>query len=162
MRTTEQILELLPQLDHVVADDLEDQDLDFKNRETTLAAELCQRPEAAMRNTLSRMERDLGWIQRGGTGRGTYWTLSRALAKQLNPSGKVHSRIDWEAAKTRVLSVLMQRHQSGQEGLRNVEIRALTHFDRNQVFRLMRELQQENPQVSVTGHGVSARHVWNP
>lgn len=51
--------------------------------ETTLAAELCQRPEAAMRNTLSRMERDLGWIQRGGTGRGTYWTLSSPLARKL-------------------------------------------------------------------------------
>lgn len=142
MRTTDQILELLPQL----------------------AAELCQRPEAAMRNTLSRMERDYGWIQRGGTGRGTYWTLSLPLARSLRPDGFQESvtRIDWESAKTRVLSVLMQRHQSAQEGLRNAEIRALTHFDRNQVFRLMRELQEENPQVSVTGHGVSARHVWNP
>jgi ATP-dependent DNA helicase RecG len=115
-----------------------------------------------MRATLSRMERDCGWLVRGGSGRGTYWMLSPALAKQLNPSGKAHTRIEWEAAKTRVLSVLMQRHPSGQEGLRNAEIRALTHFDRNQVFRLMRELQEENPQVSVTGHGASARHAWSP
>lgn len=115
-----------------------------------------------MRNTLRRMERDYAWLQRGGTGRGTYWTLSPGLAKELNPSGKAHFRTDWEAAKTRVLSIMMQRYHSGQESLRNAEIRALTHFDCNQVFRLMRELQAENPQVSVAGHGASARHAWNP
>jgi len=129
--------------------------------ETTQAAALCQRPEAAMREILSRMERDDGFIERGGTGRGTYWSLSRKLVKELLPEAKDHARIDWEAAKTRVLSVLKQRAEVGEAGLQNAEIRAVTHFDRNQVFRLMRELRSENPQLSVTGHGAGARHVWN-
>lgn len=130
--------------------------------ETTLAAELCQRPEAAMRNTLSRMERDNGWIQRGGTGRGTYWTLSLPLARSLRPDGLQESvtRIDWESAKTRVLSILKQRAQTGEDGLKNSEIRSITHFDRFQVRRLMDGLRSENPQLAVTGRGVGARHVW--
>lgn len=130
--------------------------------ETSLAAELCQRPDTTMRNTLSRMERDYGWIERGGAGRGTYWTLSRRLVRDLLPQDKEHARIDWESAKTRILSILKQRSKDGEPGLRNAEIRALTHFDRNQVFRLMRELQTENPKVTVTGRGVGARHEWNP
>lgn len=132
--------------------------------ETSHAAELCQRAESAMRNTLSRMERDLGWLQRGGSGRGTYWTLSLPVSRRLQPDARQESvtRIDWESAKTRVLSVLKQRSKAGEPGLRNAEIRALTHFDRNQVFRLMRELQAENPGVTVTGRGVGARHEWKP
>lgn len=61
------------------------------------------------------------------------------MERNLERSKASVSRIDWEAAKTR----------------------ALTHFDRNQVFRLKRELQEENPQVSVTGRGASARHAWS-
>jgi ATP-dependent DNA helicase RecG len=70
------------------------------------------------------------------------------------------TRIDWESAKTRVLSILKKRADASDDGLKNAEIRSITHYDRNQVFRLMRELQKENPQISVTGHGVGARHVW--
>jgi ATP-dependent DNA helicase RecG len=132
--------------------------------ETTLAAELCQRPEAAMRNTLSRMERDLGWIQRGGTGRGTYWTLSLSLARSLRPDGFQESvtRIDWESAKTRVLSMLKQRATASQPGMSNAEIRSILKYHRNQVFKLLQELRQENPQVITAGHGAGARYEWKP
>lgn len=132
--------------------------------ETTLAAELCQRPEAAMRNTLSRMERDYGWIQRGGSGRGTYWTLSLPLARSLRPDGLQESvtRIDWESAKTRVLSMLKQRAGAAQPGMSNAEIRAILKYHRNQVFKLLQELREENPQVVSTGHGAGARYQWKP
>jgi ATP-dependent DNA helicase RecG len=132
--------------------------------ETTLAGELCQRPEAAMRNTLSRMERDYGWIQRGGTGRGTYWTLSLPLARSLRPDGLQESvtRIDWESAKTRVLSMLKQRAAAAQPGMSNAEIRAVLKFHRNQVFKLLQELRLENPQVISTSHGAGARYEWKP
>ena len=132
--------------------------------ETTHATALCQRPDATMRTTLSRMERDYGWLERGGSGRGTYWTLSRSLTKRLHAHGhqETLSRIDWEAAKTRILSVLKQRARDGESGLRNSEIRSMTHFDRNQVFRLMHELRKENPQIDSSGHGSGARYTVNP
>jgi ATP-dependent DNA helicase RecG len=129
--------------------------------ETTHAAAMCQRPDAAMRATLSRMERDYGWIERGGSGRGTYWTLGLPLARRLH---KAHpesiARIDWEAAKTRVLSMLKQRAKSDPPGMSNAEIRSVLKFDRNQVFKLLQELRTENPQVVSSGHGAGARYEW--
>lgn len=130
--------------------------------ETAHAAELCQRPETAMRNTLSHMERDLGWLQRGGSGRGTYWTLSLPLARRLQPDASHESvtRIDWESAKTRVLSMLKQRAEASQPGMSNAEVRAILKYHRNQVFKLLKELREENPQVISSGHGAGARYEW--
>jgi ATP-dependent DNA helicase RecG len=108
------------------------------------------------------MEREADYIQRGGTGRGTFWTLSLTTAKRLD-AGKLHevtTRIDWESAKTRVLSVLKHRARANEPGLRSGEIRGITHFDRNQVFRLMTELREENLQITTTGHGRGARYAW--
>jgi ATP-dependent DNA helicase RecG len=64
-----------------------------------------------MREVLSEMERDLGYLERGGTGRGTYWTLRPDFHYRLSAPGHPERdrRIDWEAAKTRVLSILKGR-----------------------------------------------------
>ena len=59
--------------------------------------------------------------------------------------------IDWEAAKTRVLSVLKQREERGEPGLGNAKIRQITNFDRNQVVRLMIGLRPENPGIQPPG-----------
>lgn len=130
--------------------------------ETTQAAQLCQRAEAQMRNTLSQMERDRGYLERGGTGRGAYWVLSAQLAQRLRPGSQdeAQRRIDWEGAKTRVLSMLKQRAERGEGGMANKEIRAITHYGRNQVIRLMHELQGEAPQIKRTGHGAGSRYLW--
>lgn len=131
--------------------------------ETTHAATLCQRPEPAMRAILSRMERDRGWIQRGGTGRGTYWTLSLPLARKLRVDlAESVARIDKEAAKTRVLSILKQRAEAGEAGLSNSDLRKITSFDRTQVKGLMRELRAAHPQIQVTGERKAARYVYDP
>ena len=68
-------------------------------------------------------------------------------------------RIDWEAAKTRVLSVLRQRSEHGEAGLSNAEIRKITHLDRYQVVRLMRELISEDTLIELTGKGRKAAYV---
>ena len=60
-------------------------------------------------------------------------------------------RIDWEAAKTRILSILRQRAERGEKGLSNEEIRRIAHLDRNQAGRLMGELLREVPQVQRVG-----------
>jgi ATP-dependent DNA helicase RecG len=130
--------------------------------ETTQAAALCQRSEAQMRNTLSQMERDRAYIERGGTGRGAYWVLAAKLAQRLRPGSRdeAQRRIDWEGAKTRVLSILKQRAERGEGGISNKEIRAITHYDRNQTYRLMKELRGENPRIASLGHGKGAHYVW--
>jgi ATP-dependent DNA helicase RecG len=106
------------------------------------------------------METEFGYLERGGTGRGTYWILRHDLHRRLSAPGHPDRdrRIDWEAAKTRVLSVLRQRAQRNEPGLANAEIRRITHFDRAQVKRLMAELAHENT-ARLTGRGRGA--TWS-
>ena len=130
--------------------------------ESSDAARLCQRSPAQAREILSRMERAFGYLDRGGSGRGAYWTLRPGVHGQLAAPGDPgrDKRVDWEAAKTRILSILKQKAQRGEDGLRNKEIRAITLLDRNQTGRLMRELRAEAPGVVTEGHGAGARYLW--
>ena len=103
-----------------------------------------------------------GYIEHGGTGRGAYWCMRPELYRRLAEDGKgeARRRIDWEAAKTRVLSILMERARRREPGMSNQEIRQITRFDRNQVHRLMTELRQENPGLQPPGRGKAARHEF--
>jgi len=126
--------------------------------DTAMAARITQQTEDNAREMLSYMELELGYLERGGTGRGTYWILRHDLHHRLSAPGHPERdrRIDWEAAKTRVLSILRQRAERGEAGLSNAEIRQITHFDRAQVKRLMAELSREEA-VIVSGRGRGAR-----
>ena len=130
--------------------------------DTATAARICQRRENDARDVLSQMEVERGYLERGGTGRGTYWTLCPDIVKKiaLREKGDHNRRIDWEAAKTRVLSIMRQQADRGEAGLTNAEIRKVTRMDRNQVFRLMRELIQEDSRISTIGKGRSARYIY--
>jgi len=130
--------------------------------DTATAVRITQQSESAARETLSRMELDLNYLERGGTGRGTYWTLRPDLHRRLLAPGHPERdrRIDWEAAKTRVLSILMDRAKRGEPGLSNEEIRGITHLDRNQARRLMQELMKENPQINKTGERRWTRYTY--
>ena len=105
------------------------------------------------------MERDLGYLDRGGSGRGTYWTLRRGIHARLAAPGSPDRdrRMDWEAAKTRVLSALRHRARRGEPGMSNADIRHLTGLGRAQVKRLMGQLAEEGT-VRVEGRGRGA--VW--
>ena len=107
------------------------------------------------------MEIELGYLECGGSGRGTYWMLSYNLHSRLSGPGHPDRdrRIHWEAAKTRVLSVLKQRAERGEPGLQNAEVRRITHLDRQQVNRLIHELEKEG-QVRIEGHGRGARYRY--
>lgn len=131
--------------------------------DTTVAAKLTQQSDYDARDTLSRMETEFGYLERGGSGRGTYWTLSHDLHHQLSTRGHPgrDRRIDWEAAKTRVLSVLMERAKRNEPGLSNAEIRKITHYNRNQVHRLMKELIKENPAVKLSGERRWSRYAYS-
>ena len=95
------------------------------------------------------------FLERGGTGRATYWTLPPKVFQAITGAGypEQSRRIDWEAAKTRVLSVLMERARRGEPGLTNKEIRQITHFDRNQIYSLMKQLRRKNDTIPSPGRG---------
>lgn len=135
--------------------------LQHREVNTFTAAGLCQRSESEIRDRLSAMETS-GYIEHGGAGRGAYWCLHPDLYKRIvdDGQGELRRRLDWEAAKARVLSILIERARRGETGLSNKEIRQITRFDRNQVTRLMRELRRDHDYVQSSGHGAGAVYDW--
>ncbi len=114
---------------------------------------------------LNEMETRLGYLERGGgLGRGAFWTLRSELHARLAGDGHAERdrRIDWETAKTRVLSVLRRRRERGKAGLSNAEIRRIARLDRHQVLRLLHELQEEAPDLRVSNRGRYARWFLEP
>jgi ATP-dependent DNA helicase RecG len=128
--------------------------------DTATAAELCQRREAEMRDILDDMAQLYGYLERGGAGRGTWWRLKPTLHRRLEGVGHAErdQRIDIDVAKTRVLNMLKQRQQRGQAGLSNAEVREVTGYTRQQVNRLIHELESES--VRMLGHGRGARYEF--
>jgi ATP-dependent DNA helicase RecG len=135
--------------------------LRYPEIDTATAARITQQGESDAREVLTHMEAALNYLERGGTGRGTYWILRRDLHRRLSAPGHPErdQRIDWEAAKTRVLSVLKRRAEKGIPGIQNAEVRQITHLDRQQVNRLIHELEGEG-QVRIEGHGRGARYFF--
>ncbi|MBL29069.1 MAG: AAA family ATPase [Rhodospirillaceae bacterium] len=127
--------------------------------DSATAGSLCQRSADEARGLLTEMETAFGYLERGGTGRGTYWTMRPDLHRKLAGAGLAERdrRIDWDAAKLRVHSVLLDRRRRGESGLTNAEVRALTHLGRHQVHRLMRQLEEERV-ARIQGHGRGARY----
>lgn len=128
--------------------------------DTTTAAELCQRRDAEMRDILDEMAQYFDYLERGGSGRGTWWRMKPTLHRRLEGLGHAErdQRIDWDVAKTRVLNMLKQRAKRSEPGLTNAEVREVTAYDRQQVNRLIHELEAES--VRLTGHGRGARYEF--
>ncbi|MFZ5354603.1 MAG: RNA-binding domain-containing protein [Bacillota bacterium] len=115
--------------------------------DTFITSKICQRSIDQARELLTYMENNLQLLQSGGQSKGKYYTLSRLLydAIEKNASYDRDRRLDKEAMKVRILSILKERN------LTNAEIRQITELDRQQVLRLMRELEQNNVKISGTG-----------
>lgn len=128
--------------------------------DTATAAVLCQRREAEIRDILEEMVQVYGYLERGGAGRGAWWRLKPALHRRLEGAGHAErdQRIDLDVAKTRVLNMLKQRQHRGQTGLSNAEVREVTGYTRQQVNRLIHELEAES--VRMTGHGRGAKYEF--
>ena len=128
--------------------------------DTSTAAELCQRRDAEMRDILDEMVQIFDYLERGGSGRGSWWRMKPALHRRLEGLGHAErdQRIDWDVAKTRVLNMLKQRARRGEPGLTNAGIREVTAYDRQQVNRLIHELEAEG--VRMQGHGRGAHYTY--
>lgn len=134
--------------------------LSHPEADTATAAALCQRSEPEMRDILDEMAQAYGYLERGGSGRGTWWRMKPVLHRRLEGAGNAErsQRIDWDVAKTRVLNMLKQRAMRGEPGLTNGHVREVTGYTRQQVNRLVHELESEN--VRLIGHGRGARYEF--
>lgn len=103
------------------------------------------------------LERERSHLERGGSGRGTFWRLSRPTGKRLSLDAE-HLRplrTNLETAKTRIVAML---RREGSRGMSNTELRGLALLTREQVKRVMSELRDEGVVESV-GERRGARWV---
>ncbi|AFZ67204.1 RNA-binding domain-containing protein [Deinococcus peraridilitoris] len=122
-------------------------------READLAtlAVACQLSPGDTRHLLSFLEEG-GAVEHAGYGKGLFYRLSRLAMDQLGDSLRYdrNARLEKEAVKTRVLSLLKERP------LTNREVREISDLDREGVKRLMEELREEGL-VRVGGRGAGAK-----
>jgi ATP-dependent DNA helicase RecG len=137
--------------------------LSTREIDTKTAAQLIQRPENDARDILHAMEHERSYLEHGGSGRSHYWSLVPSLHRELDLSGHPYGdrRIEWDAAKTRILSVLQQKQGRTDMYLKNAEMRQITHLNRYQVTRLMNELMQENPSIKKDGKNRGAQYFFS-
>lgn len=107
-----------------------------------------------LKEKLASLETNLLMLEHSGTGRGTIYRLSRRSAAILNDSATydMTRRLDREAIKVRILSLVKERP------LCNEDIRKFTDLGRQQVYRILKELESEEL-VYQQGHGQSA--LWH-
>lgn len=113
------------------------------------ASYICQRSMDQVREILSYMENSLKLIESGGTVKKKYYSLTRETYAMLERGVEYDrdKRLDRESIKMRILSILRERN------LTNTEIRQMTGMDRQQVLRLMRELETNGVKIEGVGRG---------
>lgn len=107
-----------------------------------------------LKEKLASLETNLLMLEHSGTGRGTIYRLSRRAAAILSEdvAYDMTRRLDKEAIKVRILSLLKDRPLS------NKDIRNFTDLGRKQVTGLLKELEADGRAKSthqVTGLGLS-------
>lgn len=109
--------------------------------------------ERLLKEKLAFIENRLFMIEHSGSGSHATYRLTRQAMMLLQGRDAYHRtrRLDSEAIKVRVLSALRD------QPLRNADIRAFTDLDRQQVYRLMRELEDEG---LISQHGRGQNALW--
>ena len=127
--------------------------------DTAELARRCQRSAGVMEEILTRMEQDLGYLERNGDGE-IRWALELGTLARLTAArsaGPVPPR-EWKALRTRVEGVIRRRAESCREPLSNSDVRRITGLARRQVNRLVRELVEDG-KVRIVGQGRAARYL---
>jgi ATP-dependent DNA helicase RecG len=129
---------------------------------TSTASALVQRSERETLAILHDMESARDYIERGGSGAGTYWRLCSQIHRQIKAPGHPDRsrRIEIEAAKTRIVSVLKQRMNDEIPFIKNEELRQITQLDRHQIAEIMTELRREIPNITLVGTRRGSKYYY--
>ncbi|MBM4046741.1 MAG: hypothetical protein FJ279_16665 [Planctomycetes bacterium] len=147
MRSLQDIRELLDELDHQPADAMEAQDLDLKEWNVR-----------SMSDSVSLVVEMAVCMANGGGGTVVFGVNDKAVGRSNAILG-VPNEVDVNRLMKAVYDSTDPKLTPVFEELSNADIRRITHFNRNQVFRMMQELIQEEIGVVLTGQRKSARYV---
>jgi len=122
------------------------------------AAEICQQHEREAREGLRRLDSKYGILENHGRGKDATWRLraevERRLTSDTSPTRSRQAQL--EAAISTILRTLRSRHEKGEPGLSNADIRQLTSLDREQVKYVMRKIKKDGMAES-EGRGGATR-----
>lgn len=122
----------------------------LRHREIDLntAAKICQRNIDQARELLAHMEHSLELIESRGGRKKTY-SFTREVYNALEKDAEYDcdSMLDMEYIKIRILSLL------GERNLTNSEIRQISGLNRQQVLRLIKELEPHGVKIRGVGRG---------
>lgn len=121
--------------------------------DTLVAAEVTQRNVEQARELLSKMHHHFDLLESIGRGKGRYFRLSRSSYNFLAKNMKYERSLplDMEAIKMRILTLLKN------EKLTNKEIRNMTGLNTKQVYRLIKDLEDDG--VIIEGIGAGTKYV---
>lgn len=121
----------------------------MKHREidNTTASKIIQRNYEHTKEVLSYLENNLKIIHSGGNIRNKSYMFTRIVYDALEASADYDrdKKLDKESVKLRILSILKERN------LTNMEIRQITDLDRQNVLRVMKELEYEGVRLNKKG-----------
>ena len=108
------------------------------------------------------MERGRGYLQRMLTGQEAAWALRREMYACIYDERLLKRQRRWyrEKLKERVLHILKQRTEEGDEGISNAEIRQMTRLKAHRSRTLLYEMMSEYPQIEHVDRGRLSIFRW--
>ena len=127
-----------------------------------IIAQVCQVDVPSALSLLEEMERGRGYLQRMLTGQEAAWALRREMYDRIYDERLWKRQRRWyrEKLKERVLHILKQRAEEGDEGISNAEIRQMTRLKANRSRTLLYEMMSEYPQIEHIDRGRSSIFRW--
>lgn len=127
-----------------------------------IIAQVCQVDVTSALSLLEKMERGRGYLQRMLTGQESAWALRREMYDQIYDERLLKRQRRWyrEKLKERVLHILKQRAEEGNEGISNAEIRQMTRLKATCARTLIYEMMTEHPEIEHIDRGRLSIFRW--
>jgi len=125
-------------------------------------AHVCQVDVPTALALLDEMDRERGYLQRMFTGQESAWALRREMYDRIYDERLLKRQRRWyrEKLKERVLHILKQRAEEGNEGISNAEIRQMTRLKAHRARTLLYEMMSEYPQIEHVDRGRLSIFRW--
>jgi len=127
-----------------------------------IIAHVCQVDVPSALAILDEMDRERGYLQCMFTGQESAWALRREMYDRIYDERLLKRQRRWyrEKLKERVLHILKQRAEEGDEGISNAEIRQMTRLKANRSRTLLYEMMSEYPQIEHIDRGRLSIFRW--
>lgn len=127
-----------------------------------IVSQVCHIDHQAALALLDEMDRGRSYLQRIPFDQEPVWALRREMYEVLYDERLLirQRRWEWEKLKERVVNLLKQRADDGDEGISNAEIRQMTRLKANRSCMLLYEMMREHPEIEHINRGRLSTFRW--